>query len=75
MSTRSAKVSIGVQPDTLAAVVVVIEASAPWVYPRVTPASASTPSGSVVRTLMCGEGLPKMFCPVTSWVYILARAC
>ncbi len=39
--------------------VVVVEASAPKVYPRVTLASASTLSGSVVRTLRGGEGLPK----------------
>ncbi len=31
--------------------VIVVEASAPKVYPRVTLASASTLSGSVVRTL------------------------
>ncbi len=35
--------------------VVVVEASAPKVYPRVTLASASTLSGSVVRTLRGGE--------------------
>ncbi len=40
---------------------VVVEASAPKVYPRVTLASASTLSGSVVRTLRGGEGLPNMF--------------
>ncbi len=44
-----------------AAVDVVVEASAPNVYPRVTLASASTLSGSVVRTLRGGEGLPIMF--------------
>ncbi len=42
------------------AVVVVVEASAPKVYPRVTLASAGTLSGSVVRALRGGEGLPKM---------------
>ncbi len=36
-------------------VVVVVDASAPKVYPRVTLASASTLSASVVRTLRCGE--------------------
>ncbi len=41
-------------------VAVVVEASAPKVYPRVTLASASTLSGSVVRTLRGGEGLPNM---------------
>ncbi len=41
--------------------VVVVEASAPKIYPRVTLASASTPSGSVVRTMMGVEGLPNMF--------------
>ncbi len=35
----------------------------PKVYPRVTLASASTLSGSVVRALRGGEGLPNMFCP------------
>ncbi len=48
------------------AVVVVVEASAPKVYPMVTLASASTFSGSVLRTLRCGEGLPNMFCLVAS---------
>ncbi len=38
------------------AVVVVVEASAPKIYPRVTLASASTLSGSVVRTWRGGEG-------------------
>ncbi len=47
-------------------VVVVVEASAPKVYPRVTLASASTLSGSVVRTLRGAEGLPNMFCLVAS---------
>ncbi len=46
--------------------VVVVEASAPKVYPRVTLASASTLSGSVVRNLSGGEGLPNMFCLVAS---------
>ncbi len=52
--------------ESAAAVVVVVEASAPEVYPRVTLASASTLSGSVVRTLRDGEGFPKMFCLVAS---------
>ncbi len=43
-------------------VVVVFEASAPKVCTRVTLASASTFSESVVRTLRGGEELPKMFC-------------
>ncbi len=47
-------------------VVVVVEASAPKVYPRVTLASARTLSGSVVRTLRGEEGLPNMFCLVAS---------
>ncbi len=38
------------------AVIVAVDASAPKVYPRVTLASASTLSGSVVRTLSSGEG-------------------
>ncbi len=46
--------------------VVVVEASAPKVYPRVTLAGVITLSGSVVRTLGGGEGLPKMFCLVAS---------
>ncbi len=41
---------------------VVAEASVPKVYPRVTLASASTLSGSVVGTSRGGEGLPKTFC-------------
>ncbi len=47
-------------------VVVVVEASAPKVYPRVTVASASILSGSVVRNYRVEEGLPKMFCLVVS---------
>ncbi len=47
-------------------VTVVVEASASKVYPRVTLVSASTLSGSVVRTLRGGEGLPNMFCLVAS---------
>ncbi len=45
---------------------VVVEASAPKVYPKVTLARASTLSGSVVSTLRGGEGLPNMFCLVAS---------
>ncbi len=56
-------------------VVVVVEASAPKVYPRMTPASASTLSGSVVRTLTGGEGLPKMFCLVASSLGHLRSQC
>ncbi len=41
---------------------VAVEALAPKAYPRVALASASSLSGSVVRTLRGGEGLPKMFC-------------
>ncbi len=37
--------------------VVVVDASAPKVYPRVTLASTSTLSGSVVRTVRGGEGM------------------
>ncbi len=47
-------------------VVIVVEASAPKVYPRVALASVSTLSGSVVRTLKGGEGHPNMFCRVAS---------
>ncbi len=46
--------------------VVVVELSAPKVYPNVTLSRASTLSGSVVRALRGGEGLPKMFCLVAS---------
>ncbi len=56
-------------------VVVVVEASAPKVYPRVTLASASTLSGSVVRTLRGGEGLPNMFCLDASSLGHLRSRC
>ncbi len=55
--------------------VVVVEASAPKVYPRVTLASSSTFSGSVVRTLRGGEGLPNMFCLVASSLGHLRNQC
>ncbi len=45
---------------------VVVEASAPKVYPRVTLASARTLSGSVVRALRGGEGLSKIFYLIAS---------
>ncbi len=57
------------------AVVVVVEASAPKVCPRVTLASASTLSGSVVRTLSGGEGLQNMFCFVASSLGHLHSQC
>ncbi len=56
-------------------VVVVVEASALKVYPRVTLARASTPSGSVVRTLRSGEGLPNMFRLVASSLGHLRSQC
>ncbi len=56
-------------------VVVVVEASAPKVYPRVTLASASTLSGSVVRTLSGEEGLQNMFCLIESSLGHLRRQC
>ncbi len=56
-------------------VVVVVEASAPKVYPRVTLASTSTLSGSVVRALRGGEGLPNMFCLVASSLGHLRSQC
>ncbi len=56
-------------------VVVVVEASEPKVYPRVTLASASTLSGSVVSTLRGGEGLPNMFCLVASSLGHLRGQC
>ncbi len=49
-----------------AAAVVVVEASVPEVYPRVTLVSVSTLSGSMVRAFRGGEGLPNMFCQVAS---------
>ncbi len=48
------------------AATVVVEASAPKVFPRVTLASDSPLSGSVIGTLRGGEGHPKMFCLVVS---------
>ncbi len=56
-------------------VVVVVEASAPKVYPRVTLASEGTLLGSVVRTLRSGEGLPNMFCLVASSLGHLRSQC
>ncbi len=56
-------------------VVVVVEASAPKVYPRVTVASASLLSWSVVRTLRGGEGRPNMFCLVASSLGHLRCQC
>ncbi len=55
--------------------VVVVEASAPKVYLRVTLASASILSESVVRTLRGGEGLPNMFCLVASSLGHLRSQC
>ncbi len=57
------------------AAVVVADASAPKVYPRVTLASASTLSGSVIRTLRYAEGLPKVFCIVASSLGHLPSRC
>ncbi len=57
------------QPVVVVVVVVIVVAvgtSVPKVYPRVTLASASTLSGSVVRTLRGGEGFPNVFCVVAS---------
>ncbi len=56
-------------------IVVIVEASAPKVYRRVTLASASTLSGSVVRTLRGGEGLPNVFSLVASSLGHLCRQC
>ncbi len=53
----------------------VVEASAPKAYPRVTLTSASTLSGSVVRTLRGGEGLPNMFYLVASSLGHLRSQC
>ncbi len=53
----------------------VVEASAPKAYPRVALASASTLSGSVVRTLKGVEGLPKVFCLVVSNLGHLRSQC
>ncbi len=52
---------------------VVVEASAPRAYPRVT--LASTLSESVVRNLRSGEVLPKMFCLVASSLRHLRSQC
>ncbi len=56
-------------------VVVVVDASAQKVYPRVTLASASTLSVSVVRTLRGGDGIPNMFCLVASSLGHLRSQC
>ncbi len=56
-------------------VVVLVEASAPKVYLRVTLAGASILSGSVVRALRGGEGLPTMFCLVASSLGHLRSQC
>ncbi len=45
-------------------VVVVVEASGPKVYSIATLVSANALSGSVIRTLWGGEGVPNMFCLV-----------
>ncbi len=67
--------SVWRQRVQIPAVVVVVEASAPKVYPRVTLASASTLSGSVVRTLRGGERLPNMFYLVASSLGHLRSQC
>ncbi len=56
-------------------VIVVAEASAPKVYPRVALARASTLSGSVLRTLRGGEGSPRMFCLFVSSLGHLCSQC
>ncbi len=56
-------------------VVVVVEASAPKVYPRVTLAIASTLSGPVIRTLRGGERLSNMFYLVASSLGHLRSQC
>ncbi len=48
-----------------------VEDSAPRAYWRMAFVSASTPSGSVVRTSGDGEGLPKMVCLVASSLVLL----
>ncbi len=65
-SSLSLSVRFSIQDEAMDVVAAVVEASAPKVYPRVTLASASTLSGSVVGTLRGGEGLPNMFCLVAS---------
>ncbi len=54
---------------------VVVEASEPKVYRRVTVASASTLSGAVVRTLRGGEWLLNMFFLVASSLGHLRSQC
>ncbi len=49
-----------------AVVFVVVEASTPKIYPKVTLGRARTLSGSVLRTLRGGERLPQIFCLVAS---------
>ncbi len=68
-------VEVVIMIAAVTAVVVVVEASAPKVYQRVALASASTLSGSVVRTLRGGEGLPNMFCLVASGLGHLRSQC
>ncbi len=58
-----------------ATAVVGVEALAPKTYSMVILASASTLSGSVVRTLRSGEGLPKMFCLVALSMGHLRSQC
>lgn len=54
---------------------VVVEGSVPKVYPRVVLASDSTLSGSVLRNLRGGDGLPNMFCLATSSLGPLHSQC
>ncbi len=63
--------------NVIAVVVVVaaVEASAAKIYTRLALASVRTLSGSVVRTLRGGEGLPKMFCLVASSLGHLRSQC
>ncbi len=69
------KFNLATAAAAAAVVVVVVEASAPKVHPRVNLASASTLSGSVVRPLRGGEGLPNMFCLVASSLGHLRSQC
>ncbi len=55
--------------------VVIVEASAPMAYSRVTLSRVSALSGLVVRNLRSGEGLPKILCLFESSLGHLRNQC
>ncbi len=65
-------VVFGVAVVVVIVAAVVVEASAPKVYPRVTLASGNTLSESVVRTSRGGEGVLNMFCLIVSSLELIA---